>query len=144
VKPARIDMELVNGGKEPVRGSVGAAGYDFYANNEDEVVIEPGQTVLIPLGVKVEIPFGVGLFLWPRSSMDWKGKISKHAGVIDSDYRGECHACLYNRGTEEYVIRRGERVVQGVFQRYELFEFNVVESLDDSDRGAGGFGSTGK
>lgn len=130
------------GGSLPEYGSAGAAGADLRAS--EPVVIVPGARVAVPTGVRLAIPPGhVGL-VWPRSGLAVRHGIDTLAGVIDSDYRGEVRVVLVNHGEEPFAIAAGDRVAQLLVQRVERVRFAAVTSLDDTARGGGGFGSTGR
>jgi dUTP diphosphatase len=130
----------------PAYQTKGAAGLDLYCKTDNHIVIEPKKTVKVDTGVKVQIPEGYFGAIYPRSSTGVKKKImlSNTIGVIDSDYRGEIMIYLYNYGEESQTIENGDRIAQLVIQPYEQFEIEAVDSLDNTDRGEGGFGSTGK
>lgn len=126
----------------PTRGSPEAAGLDLYAGVR--VILPPGTRAVIPTGVAVAIPEDMVGLIWPRSGMAVKHGIDVLAGVIDSDYRGEIAVVLQNHGQEVVTIRQGDRIAQMIVQRYERENVFEVDELPASDRGAGGFGSTGK
>lgn len=130
----------------PAYQTKGAAGLDLYCKTDNRIVIEPKKTVKVDTGVKVQIPEGYFGAIYPRSSTGVKKKImlSNTIGVIDSDYRGEIMIYLYNYGEESQTIENGDRIAQLVIQPYEQFEIEAVDSLNNTDRGEGGFGSTGK
>ena len=117
------------------------AGWDLYTN--EAVTIPAGGTVLVSTGIAMAIPKGYAGLIWDRSSMGVKG-IHRHAGVIDSGYRGEVKVCLHNTTNESYDIELGDRVAQILIQKIPLFRIQEVEELDSTKRGSGGFGSTGK
>ena len=126
----------------PEYGSSAAAGADLRAL--DAVDLAPGARAAIATGVHVQIPPGhVGL-VWPRSGLALRHGIDTLAGVIDSDYRGEVRVILVNHGTEPVRIEAGDRIAQLLIQAVERAAFTRAESLDDSARGQGGFGSTGR
>ena len=130
----------------PAYQTKGAAGLDLYCKTDNRIVIEPKKTVKVDTGVKVQIPEGYFGAIYPRSSTGVKKKImlSNTIGVNYSDYRGEIMIYLYNYGEESQTIENGDRIAQLVIQPYEQFEIEAVDSLDNTDRGEGGFGSTGK
>lgn len=129
----------------PARATPGSVGYDLCAAVDEAVEIAPGATGKVPLGIAMEIPQGYGGFIFARSGLGVKHGIvpANCVGVIDSDYRGELIAFLYNHAKETYVIRPGERVAQLVILPAALPEVRVCDSLTDTQRGEGGFGSTG-
>ena len=108
--------------------------------------VRPGETVMIPTGVATAIPQGLVGLVYARSGLASKRGLApaNKVGVIDSDYRGEIFVALHNHGTAAQVVEHGERVAQLVLTPYVTAAFQTVESLDDTVRGAGGFGSTGK
>ena len=130
----------------PTYGSVEAAGADLYACLEEAVVIQPGKTVFVPTGLAMEVPKGCAGLIYARSSMGTKRGLApaNKVGVIDSDYRGEVMVALHNHGSEPQTINHGERIAQLLITPVLSPAFEVAEELDDTLRGAGGFGSTGK
>ncbi len=122
-----------------------SAGMDLLAAVEDEVVLEPGARRLIPSGIAIALPAGTEAQVRPRSGLALKHGITvlNPPGTIDADYRGELGVMLINLGQEAFVIRRGDRIAQLVIAAHAQARWRVVEALDDSARGAGGFGSTG-
>tara|TARA_Y100000004_G_scaffold60376_1_gene67409 strand:+ start:189 stop:623 length:435 start_codon:yes stop_codon:yes gene_type:complete len=132
---------LHDSAKPPTKGHVNDAGWDFYSS--EAVSIPAGATVLISTGIAMAIPKGYVGLIWDRSSMGVKG-IHRHAGVIDCNYRGEVKVCLHNTTKEPYHIERGDRIAQILIQEAPTFVQHVVNELDSTDRGDGGFGSTGK
>lgn len=131
----------------PVYASAGAAGADLCANFPDRgsVVLEPGARALVPTGLRLAIPEGHEVQIRPRSGLALKhGIILPNApGTIDSDYRGPLGVIVMNAGQEVFGIAHGDRIAQMVVAPVLRAEFAVVEALDDTARGAGGFGSTG-
>jgi len=130
----------------PTYGSEFAAGADLYACLDAPVIIEPRQTVMIPTGFAFAIPVGLAGFIYARSSLGSKRGLApaNKVGIIDSDYRGEVMVALHNHGTEAQTIAPNERIAQMVIAPYIAAQFEVSEELPDSERGMGGFGSTGK
>lgn len=122
-----------------------AAGMDLCAANTEPVVVSPGQVKLIPTGLYVAIPAGYEGQVRPRSGLALKHGITlvNSPGTIDSDYRGEVGIIIGNIGSEPYTIERGCRIAQLVIAPVTQAEVEVVESLDETVRGAGGFGHTG-
>jgi dUTP pyrophosphatase len=125
--------------------SKGAAGMDVYANVDTQVTVESGSIKLIPTGISMAIPEGYEAQIRPRSGLALKHGISmvNTPGTIDSDYRGEINVILINFGDKPFVISRGDRIAQMVINKVELPEIIEVEELDITERGEGGFGSTG-
>ena len=130
----------------PVYGSDGAAGADLHACLDEPVSIQPGQTAFIPTGLSMAIPKGYAGLIYARSGMACKRGLApaNKVGVIDSDYRGEFIVVLYNHGTVKQTVAHGERIAQLVITPVFTPGFTEVESLDNTQRGSGGFGSTGK
>ena len=124
----------------------GASGVDLYAANEADVAILPGRLALIPTGLAIAIPEGYEAQIRPRSGLALKHGITllNTPGTIDADYRGEIQVIVINLGDKEYIVKRGERIAQMVFSRIEKVQFIISENLDETNRGAGGFGHTGK
>jgi len=124
----------------------GAAGMDIYAAVDDNVVLNPGERKLISAGICLEIPKGYEAQVRPRSGLAINHGITllNTPGTIDWDYRGEIKVILINLGDEDFHIQRGDRIAQLVINKVEIPLIEVVEFIDSTDRGAGGFGSTGK
>lgn len=137
---------LREGAKLPTYGSEEAAGADLYACLEEAVTIQPGETVFIPTGIALEVPKGCAGLVYARSSMGVKRGLApaNKVGVIDSDYRGEIKVVLLNHGTQPQTVENGERVAQFLITPVLQPAYEVAESLSDTERNAGGFGSTGK
>lgn len=134
------------GAQIPTYGTECSAGADLYACLEDSVSIAPGQTVKIPTGLALELPVGTAGLVFARSSLGTKRGLApaNKVGVIDSDYRGELMVMLHNHGNEVQQITPGERVAQLLVVPVFTPGFAEAEELSDTERGAGGFGSTGK
>lgn len=130
----------------PTKGSVGAAGMDLYACVDSPVLIMPHSTVKIGTGLAIELPNGYFGAIAARSGLATKRGLrpSNCLGVVDSDYRGEVIVALHNDTDEPQTIEVMERIAQLIVMPYLSFELNEVEELSDTDRGKGGFGSTGK
>jgi len=122
-----------------------SAGMDLCAAVEEAVEIGPGERAMIPTGLAIALPAGFEAQVRPRSGLAAKHGVTvlNTPGTIDADYRGEIKVILINHGTEPFTIERGMRIAQMVIARYEHIDWNVVESLEETERGAGGFGSTG-
>ncbi len=137
---------LREGAAMPTYGSAEAAGADLYACLTQPVTIEPGQTAMIPTGVAMAIPTGLVGLVYARSGLAAKRGLApaNKVGVIDSDYRGEIFVALHNHGAAPQTVEHGERVAQIVLAPYVTATFRAAETLDDTARGDGGFGSTGK
>ena len=123
-----------------------SAGMDLRANIDVPVVLQPGDSTLIPTGIKMALPDGYEAQIRPRSGLAYKHGITvlNSPGTIDADYRGDVSVLLINHGQKAFTIEDGMRVAQMVVAQYSQFEWESVEDLDETARGAGGFGSTGK
>lgn len=123
-----------------------SAGMDLTADLEEEVVLKPLERVLIPTGLYMELPAGYEAQVRPRSGLALKNGLTvlNTPGTIDADYRGEIRVILINLSAEEFIIRDGERIAQMVIAKHESAVWEEVETLEETERGAGGFGSTGK
>ena len=130
----------------PARGSEHAAGYDLYACLEEDVLIPPGQTVKIGTGLAVAVPEGFFGAVFARSGLASKEGLrpANCVGVCDSDYRGEYIIALHNDSNMARTVRHGDRIAQLVILPFLPAEFEECDSLPETARGAGGFGSTGK
>lgn len=130
----------------PTYGTEFAAGADLYASLDEPVTVESGETKLIPTGFAFELPEGYAGFVYARSGLASKRNLApaNKVGVIDSDYRGEVMVALHNHGKEPQTVEAGERIAQMVIAPYITASFILSESLDDTERGEGGFGSTGR
>ena len=139
--PAISVKKLFKSAQTPTKGNPYDAGYDLYST--EKVAIPAGATVLVSTGISMKIPEGhVGL-IWDRSSMGANG-IHRHAGVIDSGYRGHIKVCLHNTTKDVYHVESGDRIAQIIIQECPHFELYLADSLDDTERGSDGFGSTGR
>ncbi|MBT4878419.1 MAG: dUTP diphosphatase [Alphaproteobacteria bacterium] len=123
----------------------GSAGIDLRANNQKAETIKPGETKLIPTGIAIALPQGYEAQVRPRSGLALKHSITvlNTPGTIDSDYRGEIGIILINHGKTDYIVENGTRIAQMVIAKYEQVELEFVQTLSDTQRGEGGFGSTG-
>ena len=131
--------------KIPVYSSEFAAGADLYSLLSEDIVIHPNETVLISTGISIEIPIGYVGFIYARSGLATKKGLvlANQVGIIDSDYRGEVMISIYNRSSSACTITNHERIAQIVIAPYINAEFIESSSLSDTQRGKGGFGSTG-
>ncbi len=129
----------------PTYGSEYSAGADLYACIESDVTILPNETTLIKTGLAIEVPEGYGAFIYARSGLASKRGLApaNKVGVVDSDYRGEVMVALHNHSSESQTVSVGERIAQMVIAPFLKAEFEVVDELSSTERGAGGFGSTG-
>ncbi len=149
-EPVQIRLEVLPHGEGlplPAYQTAGAAGLDMTAALADDapLTIKPGDRALVPTGVRIELPEGYEGQIRPRSglALDHGVTVLNAPGTVDSDYRGEVMALLVNLGSAPHTIRRGDRVAQFVVQGVARAELLVVEELEESGRGEGGFGSTG-
>ena len=129
----------------PTYGSAYSAGADLYSCLDDAVTIPPGEAVLIHTGLAMEIPEGYAGLIYARSGLATKKGLapSNKVGVVDPDYRGEIMVSLFNHSKEERIVEHGERIAQLVIAPFLTASWNVVDELEETVRGAGGFGSTG-
>lgn len=135
----------MSGNELPQYATELAAGMDVRAANDEPIVLKPLQRALVPTGLFVEIPAGHEIQVRPRSGLAAKKGVTvlNAPGTIDADYRGEIRVILVNLSSDDFVIERGERIAQLVLARHERIEWEESGSLEESARGAGGFGSTG-
>lgn len=143
----KISVKLLRpDARVPTYGTEASAGADLYACMQDKVEVGPGQSVMIPTGIAMEIPKGYAGLVFARSSMGAKRGLApaNKVGVIDSDYRGEIRVVLHNHSGEPQSVEPGERVAQLLIVPVFTPGFQEAEKLSDTSRGAGGFGSTGK
>jgi dUTP pyrophosphatase len=140
-----VKFSAKEGSVSPVYKTSGASGADVCAFLASAVILSPGQRALIPTGLFVEIPEGYEIQVRPRSGLALKHGITvlNTPGTIDSDYRGEIGIVLINLGTEPFEVRNGERIAQLVVAPVERCDFFEVSALADTERGSGGYGSTG-
>ncbi len=138
-------LEHAVGLKLPTYETTQSAGMDLTAALEEAVEIGAGERALIPTGLAMALPANYEAQIRPRSGLALKYGVTvlNSPGTIDADYRGEIKVILVNHGHEPFVVERGMRIAQMVIARFEQVEWDIVESLDETDRGAGGFGSTG-
>jgi len=122
-----------------------SAGMDLRANNPEPIVLKPLMRAIVPTGLFIELPEGYEAQIRPRSGLAAKKGIGlvNSPGTIDADYRGEIGVIVVNLSNEDFIIENGERIAQMVIAKHEIAIWNEVESLNESDRGVGGFGSTG-
>jgi len=130
----------------PVRASGQAAGFDLRAAVVEPAVLEPGDRALIPTGIAIALPSGYEGQVRPRSGLAIKHGLSlvNSPGTIDADYRGEINVILINHGAETFRVERGDRIAQLVVHRLPQVVWDAVDELDETERGAGGFGHTGE
>jgi dUTP pyrophosphatase len=142
-----IQVKVVNKGHQPLPAyaTPQSAGMDLRANIDEPITLRPMERRLIPTGLHIALPAGYEAQVRPRSGLALKHGITvlNTPGTIDADYRGEVGVLLINLSQEDFVIEDGERIAQMVIARHEQGEFVVVEELDETERGAGGYGHTG-
>lgn len=136
---------LREGAKMPTYGSEWAAGADLYACLEKTVILQPGETKLIPIGIAMEIPVGYVGLVFARSGLATKRDLApaNKVGVIDADYRGEFFVPIHNHGQKEQAIEHGERIAQMILTPFLTARFFETDTLSETPRGEHGFGSTG-
>ncbi len=143
-----LNIRIVNksGMPLPKYETTGSAGMDLRANLKTEITLKPLERALIPTGLFIELPHGYEAQVRPRSGMSIKHGITmiNCVGTIDSDYRGEIKVPVVNLSNESYTLKHGERVAQMVLAKYETAVLESVDVINETDRGVGGFGSTGK
>jgi dUTP pyrophosphatase len=142
-----MKVQIINKSKHalPTYATIASAGMDLRANLAEPIVLKPLQRCLVPTGLYMALPVGFEAQVRPRSGLAIKKGITvlNTPGTIDADYRGEVCVILVNLSAEEFVIEDGERIAQMVIARHEQVEWQPVEVLDDTERGAGGFGHSG-
>lgn len=142
-----MEVKVINKSQHPLPAyeTIASAGLDVRANIDAPITLEPMERVLVKTGLFLEIPVGFECQVRPRSGLALKKGITvlNAPGTIDADYRGEVGVILINLSNEPFVIENGERVAQLVFARYEQAEWQETDELTSTERGAGGFGSTG-
>ena len=143
-----MKVKVINESKNdlPKYETENSAGMDVRANIEENVTILTGERKLIKTGLKLEIPSGYECQVRPRSGLAYKKGVTvlNSPGTIDADYRGDVGVILINNGNEPFVVEPGDRIAQIVFAKYERAEFEASEELEETERGEGGFGSTGQ
>lgn len=140
-------VKIINNSKHalPQYETKGSAGMDLRANLDESITLKPLERAMIPTGLSMALPDGYEAQVRPRSGLAAKKGITvlNTPGTIDSDYRGEIKVILVNLSNDDFVVEDGERVAQMVIAKYEQIAWNETETLDDTERGSGGFGSTG-
>ncbi len=142
----RVKIVNKSNNELPAYSTVMSAGMDLRAYLDEPVILKPLERKLIPTGLYIELPQGYEAQIRPRSGLALKKGITvlNTPGTIDADYRGEIGIILINLSTDNFVIESGERICQMIIASHETVEWSLVEELDETDRGAGGFGHTGK
>lgn len=142
-----LKIQVINKGHQPLPqyATLQSAGMDLRANLAEPVVLKPLERRLIPTGLHIALPAGYEAQVRPRSGLALKKGITvlNSPGTIDADYRGEIGVLLINLSQEDFVVNDGERIAQMVIARHEQGEFEIVETLDETERGEGGYGHTG-
>ena len=142
-----LEVTVVNGSDHdlPQYSTEQSAGLDLRASLNESITLQPGEHRLIPTGLKIALPEGTEAQVRPRSGLAYKHGITvlNSPGTIDADYRGDVGVILINHGKEPFVVENGERIAQLVIARYVQLQWKPTEDLSATDRGAGGFGSTG-
>jgi dUTP pyrophosphatase len=143
-----MEIKIINKSGHPLPNysTEHSAGMDLRANLETDIVLKPLQRALIPTGLFIELPEGYEAQIRPRSGLAYKHGITilNAPGTIDADYRGEIGVILVNLSTEEFAIKNGERICQMVIAKHEKAQWIETHTLQETERGAGGFGHTGK
>ena len=143
-----MEIKIVNKSSHPLPsyGTEASAGVDLRANISEPITLKPLERTLIKTGLFIELPLGYEAQVRPRSGLAYKNGITvlNTPGTIDADYRGEIGVILVNLSNEDFKIENGERVAQMVIAKHEQATWTLVEELSDTERGIGGFGSTGK
>ena len=142
-----MKIRVINSSKHslPHYETLASAGMDLRANIEESIVLKPLERKIVPTGIFMELPIGIEAQVRPRSGLAAKKGITvlNAPGTIDADYRGEVGVILINLSNEYFIINDGERIAQMVIAKHERAEWEEVETLSETDRGSGGFGSTG-
>lgn len=143
-----IALKILDHAKDlplPAYATAQAAGMDIVAAIDAPIVMQPGERALVPTGLSIALPAGFECQIRPRSGLAAKNGVTvlNSPGTVDADYRGEIKAILINLGQEPFTIERGMRIAQMIIARYTQASWSVVADLDETSRGAGGFGSTG-
>ena len=142
-----MKIKVINKSNHPLPHyeTIASAGMDLRANNVENIVIGPMERAIVPTGIYMELPIGIEAQVRPRSGLAAKKGITvlNAPGTIDADYRGEVGVILVNLSKESFVIENGERIAQMVIAKHERADWQEVSELSNTERGAGGFGSTG-
>lgn len=142
-----IQIKVINKGNQPLPtyATSQSAGMDLRANIDQPITLKPMERMLVPTGLHIALPEGYEAQVRPRSGLALKHGITvlNSPGTVDADYRGEIKVLLINFSTEDFVVNAGERIAQMVITRHEQAQFELVEELDETERGSGGYGHTG-
>lgn len=148
MKTETVKVQIVNKSKHnlPSYATPLSAGVDLKADVDTPIVLHPGERFIVPTGLCIALPEGYEAQIRPRSGLACKFgvTVANAPGTIDADYRGELMVCLVNLSQDNFVIKPGERIAQMVVARHERVEWDEVAALDETKRGEGGFGSTGR
>lgn len=143
-----MKIKIVNKSNHPLPeyGTLASAGVDLRANIAESITLKPLERTLVKTGLFIELPIGYEAQVRPRSGLAYKNGVTvlNTPGTIDADYRGEIGVILVNISNKDFTIENGERIAQLVIAKHEQAEWQLVEELEETERGAGGFGSTGK
>ncbi len=143
-----MEIKIINTSNNPLPAyeTAHAAGMDLKAFIAEPIILKPNTRALIPTGLFMEIPVGFEAQVRPRSGLAFKHGITvlNSPGTIDADYRGEVKVLLINLGTDDFEIKTGERIAQMVIAKHETADWEITTELSETNRGAGGYGSTGK
>ncbi|MBI9033467.1 MAG: dUTP diphosphatase [Bacteroidales bacterium] len=143
-----MNVKIVNKSKHalPSYETLASAGMDLRANIDQNIILKPLERTLVPTGLFIELPMGHEAQVRPRSGLAFKKGVTvlNTPGTIDADYRGEIKIILVNLSNEDFEIQDGERIAQMIVAKHDTVKWNQVEDLEETTRGAGGFGSTGK
>lgn len=148
IKMTKINIKKLEHAKDiqlPSYETLQSAGMDLKAAITNDIIIAKGEYKLIPTGLSIALPAGFEAQIRPRSGLAFKNGVTvlNSPGTIDADYRGEIGVLLINFGKNDFVVTKGMRIAQMIINKYEQISFNEVNELDDTERGEGGFGSTG-
>jgi len=143
-----LQIKVINKSNNPLPKyqTIASAGMDLHANLQKTIISQPGERKLIPTGLFIELPLGYEAQVRPRSGLALKHGITvlNSPGTIDADYRGEIKVLLVNHGKEEFEIEHSDRIAQMIIARHEQAEWIPVSEINQTDRGIGGYGSSGK
>ena len=144
----KLSVNIVNKSKHqiPTYSTILSAGMDLRANISEDIILKPLQRVLVPTGLFIELPEGYEAQIRPRSGLAYNHGVTvlNSPGTIDADYRGEIKVLLVNLSETEFIIKDSERIAQMIVAHYSRVDFIEVDALQETKRGAGGFGHTGK
>ena len=142
-----LKVKIINRGRQPLPTSATAlsAGMDLRANIDEDITLLPMQRQLVPTGLHIALPEGYEAQIRPRSGLALKHGITvlNTPGTVDADYRGEIMVLLINFSNEPFIVKDGERIAQMIVAKHEQVSFELTETLDETERGAGGYGHTG-